>query len=118
MFTLPEGATLKNGEENATAEDVNTLLQSNDYVAQIWNNGMCYYYVNVEHFGPVAPYTIGVVRNHLYEITVNTLKGLGTPVFYPDEKIIPEKRTTDEFYMYAKVRILKWKVVRQTGNFD
>ena len=41
--------------------------------------------------------------NHIYEVELNTIFGLGTPVLIPDEEIeiIPQKPTPDAFYLGA-----------------
>ena len=78
-----------------------------------WTDGKCYYYVNVEHFGSDA-YSVGIVRNHWYNLTINSIKGLGTPVFNPDEEIDPDKPEEENYFVAAEVKILKWKMVSQS----
>ena len=42
------------------------------------------------------------------------VEGLGTPVYDPDEVIeIFEKPTDEEYYIAAKIQILKWNIVSQ-----
>lgn len=87
--------------------------------AMYWNNGMTYYFVTVAHLNndndpetnKFAEY--GVVRNHIYDITVSGTAGLGSPVFIPEEEIIPERPTDDESHVAAQIKILKWKIVQQ-----
>lgn len=96
---------------------VNTPLKA--YSAQIWTEGRCYYYTTIPHLGisgKVGQY--GVVRNHVYQITINGISGFGTPVYDPtpddssdDEDIDPETPTDDASYLAAKVNILAWRVV-------
>lgn len=80
-----------------------------------WNDGKCYFYVPVEHFGEDA---VGVVRNHWYQLAVNSISGLGTPVADPTEPIIPEKIEDETYYVAAQVQILKWKVVTQNVELE
>lgn len=75
-----------------------------------WNDGKCYFYIPVEHIGDN---TFGVVRNHWYQLAVNSISGLGTPVADPTEPILPEKIEDETYYVAAQVQILKWKVVTQ-----
>lgn len=87
--------------------------------AMYWNNGRTYYFVTVAHLNNdnnpetnnFAEY--GVVRNHIYDITVSGTEGLGSPVFIPEEEIIPERPTDDESHVAAQIKILKWKIVQQ-----
>ena len=98
-----------NGEVNI--EDV--LASINSKTMSQWTDGKCYYYVNVEHFGGEG-YEVGVVRNHLYDITINSIKGLGTPVFDPTQEINPGTPEEEHYYVAAEVKILKWKIVSQS----
>ena len=75
-----------------------------------WNDGKCYFYVPVEHIGGLE----GVVRNHWYQIAVNSVSGLGTPVADETDPIEPEKIEDETFYIAAQMKILKWKVVSQS----
>lgn len=87
--------------------------------AKIWNNGYTYYYVNIEHLGATSddPGYYGVVRNHVYNATVNSLVGLGTPVYDPTEEIIPEHPSDEDTYIAAVIKVLSWRIVAQTINF-
>lgn len=80
--------------------------------AQIYNSGMTYYFAPIKHF------TLdGLVRNHIYDLTVNSIVGLGTPVYDPTETIIPETPKTEDSYIAAQIRILSWRVMSQNVNF-
>ncbi|MDE5790974.1 MAG: Mfa1 family fimbria major subunit [Muribaculaceae bacterium] len=91
------------------------------YWVKKWADGKCYYYkdINADEVG--FP---GVVRNHVYNLDLETVVGMGTPIFDPDKPIIPEKPdsfdpgTPDESYLGAKIHILKWAVYSQGVNFD
>lgn len=114
--------------QSRTAAQINTALQEKALRALKWTDGMCYYFVDIEHFGTEttgegdAATTVqrkGIIRNHVYNLTLNSLKGLGVPVFDPDKEIIPENPPKNElFYLAARVNILKWKIVGQEINFN
>lgn len=106
------------GEDNATATKYvnNTLIQKGNRVWR-WVNGMCYYYVDIEHDG-TDDYAVGVVRNNMYNITLGSLKGLGTPVYDPNEFIIPTKPEDKSWYFAAQINILKWRIIGQVANFE
>ena len=79
---------------------------------RVWNNGMTYYYFDVKHLGNAgSPAEFGIVRNHIYRTTVTSVKGLGTPVYDPDQIIKPEPNEYDESIVTADVKILQWRVV-------
>lgn len=80
--------------------------------AMMWKDGAAYYFVTIEHFG-VDNFKYGVVRNHIYDITVSGTTGLGSPVFDPTEIIIPERPVEVVSHVAAQIKILKWKVVQQ-----
>lgn len=86
---------------------------------RIWKDGKTYYYASIRHLGEKGKNTeYGVVRNHVYDITVDGIYGLGTPVFNPDELIIPEPVNPDEVYIAAQVNILSWRFVQQNVTFE
>lgn len=106
----------KDGVASSATDVQATLLQSENCV-WMWEGGKCYYFAEIEHFG-TGDFAIGVVRNHIYDLTLKTLKGLGTPVFNPDEVIIPEKPEDGLFYLGARINILSWRLVTQNVNFE
>lgn len=79
-----------------------------------YKDGKAYFWTAVEHFGTdeVAG-AVGVVRNHVYKLSLNKISGMGTPVIDPTDPIIPEKPSDDNSYLAAKVNILPWKIVSQ-----
>ena len=107
------------------------LKEAENYVARVFTNGLCYYYVNIDQT-PVATdngyvYTgegeakgvfEGVIRNHIYDLTLNSISGVGTPIFDPEDVIIPETPGDETlWYLGAKVNVLKWRLVGQTVDF-
>ena len=82
--------------------------------AKIWTNGYTYYYLDIKHLGNA----VGVVRNHLYDVNIKTLKGLGTPVYDPDEKIYPEKPGDEDTFIAAEIKILSWRLVKQDVDLE
>ena len=85
----------------------------------IWNNGYTYYYLTLRHFGALDfPGYYGVVRNHIYSTTVDKLKGLGTPVWDPNEKIYPEPTAPDGNNLSAKIEVLSWRLVTDSYEFE
>lgn len=82
---------------------------------------LAYFPVLIEHLNyqttlaegatqPVGAY--GIVRNHVYQLTITEIKNLGIGVFNPDVDIIPDDKVK-EYYLGAKINILSWKVVKQ-----
>ncbi|MGL4851891.1 MAG: Mfa1 family fimbria major subunit [Phocaeicola sp.] len=83
-----------------------------------WNEGASYFHVNIEHRGNVEGEgefgQVGIIRNHSYKLTIKEVKGLGTPVPKPNEKIVPPVTPPDpESYIAASVVILPWRIVTQ-----
>lgn len=81
---------------------------------KIWKDGYTYYYFDIRHLNKTVNATygsLGVVRNHLYDATITSLTGLGTPVYDPEEPIHPEKPEDDESYIVAQIEILSWRLV-------
>lgn len=111
----------------ATPELVNNALKKSNVTAvgfkydQSKGGHLAYFPVLIEHLnwqstlgeGAVQPVgAFGVVRNHVYNITINSIASLGIGVFDPTVDIIPDD-TVKEYYLGAKINILSWKVVNQ-----
>lgn len=88
-------------------EDVEAIIGGVD-PAQMWTEGAAYYYTNIQHFGDA----VGMVRNHVYDIKLEAVKGFGTPVYDPDHVITPEKPDEQSAAnLAAQINILSWHVV-------
>ena len=139
-WTTNENATSFAEENIVDASKVNDELNKYGR-AKIWRTGYTYYYFNIRHLNnspeiPTAPKAddpayktklaaynaaleeageepgfYGVVRNHVYQSKINSIVGLGTPVFDPNETIYPEKPEEDEIILAAEIKILSWRIV-------
>ncbi|MBQ5627719.1 MAG: Mfa1 fimbrilin C-terminal domain-containing protein, partial [Bacteroidaceae bacterium] len=106
---------VKNGDDtysDATAADVNDALAAIT-PAQVWNNGMAYYFTDIRHLGAEGTTgEFGVVRNHSYGVNIEGIKGLGTPVYDGDNNVEEPVTPSDtESYIAARVNVLTWKLV-------
>lgn len=100
-----------------SAEEVNKELAQNP--AEIRYDGDAYYYTPIRHLGTKGTLgEYGVVRNHSYQVTIDDIKGWGTPVFDPDRIIVPTIPSNDKSYLAAKVNVLSWRVVNSNVNLD
>ncbi len=114
----------ENGYVSVTMDQINTALLDKAFRALKWTEGMCYYFVDIEHFGEetvdgAKVKRKGIIRNHIYDLNLKSLSGLGVPVFDPNKEIIPEKPGEDKlFYLAAEINILKWVLVNQEVNFN
>lgn len=82
---------------------------------KIWSNGYTYYYFSIAHLGNKGfPGEYGVVRNHIYDAAITSLKGLGIPVYDPEETIYPEKPDNDDSMIAARIQVIKWRLVKKT----
>lgn len=97
------------------------LCSQSSYFAEVFTDGKCYYFVNIDQKGVVENLTDskpGVVRNHIYDLSLNSIKGIGTAVFDPEKVIIPEDPKHDQFYyLAAEINVLAWKLVSQGVDF-
>ena len=87
--------------------------------AEVRKGGMAYYYTTIKHLGEKGKLgEYGIVRNHSYQISLNSIKGFGTPVYNPDKIIVPTVPSDDKTYLAAKINVLSWRVVSSTVNLD
>ena len=104
---------------------INAKFDALEIKADYYKNGMMYYCVPIEHLRngkvtynddlsvSVNEADYGVVRNHHYVLSINSIANLGTAVYNPDEQIVPVVESPT-YYVGAKVNILSWKVVNQS----
>ena len=104
---LNEGVTVYKGDVDATAELNDKLAGS---LAEIRSEGRAYYYTDVKHLGSA----MGIVRNHFYQIDVNTIKGFGTPVYDPNSEFVPVTPEDTQTYLAARINVISWRIVKQT----
>lgn len=95
---------------------LNTILASR--TALYWQNGKSYYHVDIADSSAPEGFRSGVVRNHYYDIDVNSISGLGVPVPDATYDINPEKVDEEEYNVAATVNILQWRVVEQSVDFN
>ncbi len=55
----------------------------------------------------------GVVRNHVYSLSINRITGLGSGIGDLNQPIVPPTEV-DNYYISAKINVLKWRIVSQS----
>ena len=106
--------SVKEGETTTQVVDMLKAEIAKFAPAKIWKSGMTYYFTPIEHLGiegSTAEY--GVVRNHVYQINVKSIKGLGTPVYNPDTEVPTVVPKSDASFVAAEIHVLAWRVVNQ-----
>lgn len=111
---------VKNGETwtKASKDDVNAALAKE--TAQVRStDGATYYYTPIKHLGEAGKLgEYGIVRNHSYQVTIQNIKGFGTPVYDPKKEIDPMIPSDENTYLAASVKVLSWRVVSSKVNLD
>lgn len=115
---VPKVTCYKAAETTAFTGDYLELPEAGGQEARIdgFKDGEFYYAVPIEHLNnaaltatdttyPTARY--GVVRNHLYEVTLTGVLGIGTGIWDGSYDIRPFRKTDDLVSMYVK--IYPWK---------
>ena len=111
--------------------DVNSVDATNDYLKNyvepgiLYKNGETFYYVDIKHLGKRLPGAAdqaviaeyGVVRNHIYNIIINSIGGYGSPVYIGYSNLItpeyPDTPDAEESFVSAQINILSWRLVDQ-----
>ena len=111
---------VKDGETYKTVskDDVNAALAKEE--AQVRStDGATYYYTPIQHLGDAGKLgEYGIVRNHSYQVTIQNIKGFGTPVYNPDQKIDPMIPSDENTYLAASIKVLSWRVVSSNVDLD
>ena len=87
--------------------------------AILYSNGYTYYYTDIQHLKTATATTYGIVRNHIYEVNIQSITGLGTPVGDVTSIIeVPVTPTEEDIktYLAAEIKILSWKLI--TNDID
>ena len=105
-------------EETDSNDELNASLAQSP--VQVRKDGMTYYYTPIRHLAQNKTEMgyYGVVRNHSYRITINTISGFGTPVYNPDEIIVPVIPKDTETFLAARINVLSWRVVPSSVDLD
>ena len=104
---------------DAAVADVNNALGALA-TAQVWKNGMTYYFTDIQHLGSAGSTAeFGIVRNHSYVVNINAIVGLGTPVYDASNDIDePVKPTDTESFISAQINVLSWRLVDNNVTLD
>lgn len=116
----------KNGNDYTKVTDASTALTdltSSVGKYTVFVGGYSYYVIPIRHFDdtevPLTPTDInganqigryGIVRNHTYNLTINSVKNLGNPI--EGKTIKPEDKPddTEDLLMDVTINVLSWAV--------
>lgn len=112
---------VKDGEttyKTVSKDVVNAALAKEE--AQVRSTeGATYYYTPIKHLGTAGSLgEYGIVRNHSYQVTIQNIKGFGTPVYDPDKEIDPMIPSDENTYLAASIKVLSWRVVSSKVDLD
>ena len=118
--------------DDAAITDLNRMLISSLGLVRVFNTGLAYFNIPVKHlrssisagnqnFGlrfnspnfswdAVRVGDFGIVRNHIYNVEVIKIEGLGNGINDPDDPIVPPV-DEDEYYTTTRINILNWVTV-------
>ena len=109
--------SVKEGETTTQVVDMLKAEIAKFAPAKIWKSGMTYYFTPIEHLGvDGSDAEYGVVRNHVYQINVKSITGLGTPVYKPETDVPTVVPKSDASFVAAEIHVLAWRVVNQEAN--
>lgn len=128
LYTTTDPADNTKFTEVAEGDRTNALAELTS-VGQFtaFANGFCYYVVPIRHFtdsevdlGDVVNDNTqigryGIVRNHVYDLSVNTITNVGDPItgttVVPDDENVPDDQTS--YFLDVRVNVLSWAVRTQ-----
>lgn len=122
-FGVPSNGTYYSPNDATTplTEAQITEIFNNVSDAKVWTDGATYYFTKILHHDDSdnTKDKYAVIRNHAYKVSIEGVKGLGTPVYVPtteipgEEPIIPDPVLPEEkdTYIAAQINVLSWKLV-------
>ena len=78
----------------------------------LYAGGMTYYFTDIKHLGN----TYGVVRNHVYDMNIQSITGYGTPISSDNVIVNPTEPEDHSTFVAAEINILSWRVVSNDIN--
>lgn len=108
--------TIKKDGTSSDITAINNDLKDIYSELKYWKDGKTYFFTKVEHdySSTEKEKTPAIIRNHLYQVTVTGLTGMGTPVPNPDIPVIPVIPDNDkESFLACKIAVLKYRTVEQ-----
>lgn len=82
--------------------------------------GLGYYSKGIKRFDKTADHLsksyYGIVRNHVYNVNITGITGMGIGINDPDEPIIPidpKDPSNQQYYLHMSVKVNPWTVVKQ-----
>lgn len=111
---------VKNGETyNPVKKDVVNAALAKEEAQVRSTDGATYYYTPIKHLGDAGKLgEYGIVRNHSYQVTIQNIKGFGTPVYDPKKEIDPMIPSDENTYLAASIKVLSWRVVSSKVDLD
>ncbi|MBO7185789.1 MAG: Mfa1 family fimbria major subunit [Alistipes sp.] len=119
---------LVNGEYKPVADDItkdaNSKAATNNALksvpaAVLYKSGETFYYVDIKHLGAAGkPAEYGIVRNHVYNVKINTIKGYGSPVYTGVSYLEYPQITEQSTFVSAQINILSWRLVNQEVDIE
>lgn len=112
--------TVREAEEK-NIETVNAKLKELGG-ASVYENGYSFHSLPIRHLqterkgdGTGTGYH-GVVRNHVYNVTVKSIKGIGNPTYLPGADVVITPGPKSE--IVAEIDVLSWRVVQQSFDVE
>lgn len=101
---------------------INADLEKFAGQAMYYNGGKAFFYVPIKHNGTGSNAFIekpktgdyGIVRNHSYQVTINSISGLATGVADENDKPLPDPTPTQTYFINATMNVLAWHVMSQS----
>lgn len=113
----------------AVVDEINDKLGLKETGISTYLNGEAYYIARIKHFNELTPWTAGegygtandkylgrygVLRNNWYDLSVNSISGLGYPDIPEVKPDVPDDE--NEQYINVEVKILHWAKRSQNIN--
>ncbi|EJW95826.1 hypothetical protein EVA_16071 [gut metagenome] len=120
MYTFDNLKTAPDLTLPATLNDNSTQKEFEEYGVKKYDKGVCYYPYWIRHHNDdknpnLTPMEFAVVRNNYYQMTINTVKGIGEYKPVDPDPTVPDD--TQDSFLDVKVKVLPWTVRKNQIDF-
>lgn len=113
--------TKAQNKDFTNTDELNAYLYEQCGVAEMFKDGKCYFTFPIEHHKDANLTLYGMVRNHLYKVSINSISGMGSGIADEDQILGDEPDfddTQNKYNISFSLSIRDWTEIEQNVNIE